>query len=75
MGWAGLGGWGQGLDWGLHRVQVPESTLAEIKACVSQDLLISRDEGGMNEVGGQKQDQTSVVFHALGLSLCLHCHS
>lgn len=73
-GWGWEGG-GRGIIEDLTETSVLESTLAEVKSCVFQDLLMSRDEGGGEWTWAQKQDPTSVVFHAVGFSVCLHCHS
>lgn len=58
-GWAGLG-WEEGA---LHVTQVPEAKIAEIKACVLQALLMSRDEGKKGEViFYQRQNQILSAF-------------
>lgn len=68
-GWGWEGG-GRGIIEDLTETSVLESTLAEVKSCVFQDLLMSRDEGGVNGLGHRSRTQPQLYFMLLG-SLCV----
>lgn len=66
-------GWedgGKGTVEDITENSVPESTVAEVKPCVFQDLLMSRDEGGVNGHGAQSRTKPQLYFMLLG-SLCV----